>query len=100
MKEKIDKHLSQKAPLKARDIANELRIDRSEVNSFLHNHTEHYQQDEEYRWSPVKGHEFVLTLPGSWVNAGGRYWICNTNNGGSYKGGDPPDTALLAAAAH
>ena len=70
MKEKIDKLLSQKAPLKARDVSRELEFDRTEVNSFLHNHPEHYQQDEEYRWSTVKGQELVLTLPGGWINAG------------------------------
>jgi Ca-activated chloride channel family protein len=35
MKEKIDKLLSQKAPLRATDIARELEFDRTEINSFL-----------------------------------------------------------------
>jgi predicted ArsR family transcriptional regulator len=49
MKEDIDKLLSQKAPLKARDIARELGFTRNEVSSFLDSHPEHYEQDQDSR---------------------------------------------------
>src|ERR1700730_12161901 len=69
MKDRIDKLLAQGETLKARDIAKELALDRSEVSGFLHNHREQYHQDREFRWATVKGRELELALPNDWVDA-------------------------------
>lgn len=69
MKDRINALLSHSAPLKAREIAKELGLDRSEVSSFLHNHPGQYRQDSEYRWLLAKERELELTLLNGWVNA-------------------------------
>lgn len=69
MRDKINKLLSETEPLKAREIAKQLELDRSEVNAFLHRHPLLYVQDGEYRWSLVSGAELELTLPTGWVNS-------------------------------
>jgi hypothetical protein len=69
MKDQIDKLLSQGEPLKARDIAKELALDRTEVSAFLHNNREQYHQDSEFRWAAVKDRELELALPNDWVDA-------------------------------
>ncbi|MCB2092698.1 MAG: hypothetical protein MRJ96_14945 [Nitrospirales bacterium] len=65
MKQDIDSILLKYSPIKAKKIASELGISRKEVNSFLYDHPERYQQDSEYRWSLIKGKELVL--PPEWV---------------------------------
>jgi hypothetical protein len=69
MKDQIDKLLSQGEPLKARDIAKKLTLDRSEVSTFLHNHRDQYSQDADFRWATIKDRELELTLPDDWVDA-------------------------------
>ena len=69
MKDQIDKLLSEGEPLKARDIAKKLALDRSEVSAFLHDHGAEYHQDSEFRWSVVKDRELELALPNDWVDA-------------------------------
>ena len=69
MRDQIRKLLSGRAPLKAKEIAKELSLDRTEVNSFLYNNLDAFKKDDEHRWSLTAGPEIVLTLPDNWVNA-------------------------------
>lgn len=69
MKGKVDRLLAQGAPLKAREIAKELGLDRSEVNAFLYKHSEHYSKDDEHRWSLAEKQQLDITLPTGWVDA-------------------------------
>jgi hypothetical protein len=67
MKDDLDKLLKGKA-LKGREIAKELRRDKTVVNSFLHYHSDDYEKDEEHRWR-LRSREVSVQLPSGWVDA-------------------------------
>lgn len=70
MKERIDQLLREQPFLRAREIAGELAVSRSEVSAFLHSHKDWYHQDAEYRWRIAPSSTVAVTLPGnSWVTA-------------------------------
>lgn len=69
MKEDIDRLLSRKPPLKAKEIAKELGLARKDVNSFLHAHKDSYRKDDEFRWRLIEDGERILTLPDGWLTA-------------------------------
>lgn len=67
MIEKIKTILSQRPQLLAREIASEFGCTRKEVNQILHQNSDIFDKDAEYRWSLVG---IVLTLEGStWITA-------------------------------
>lgn len=61
---RINLILSQKVSLKARKLALELGVDRSELNSFLYKHTELYSLNSEtHEWSLLKPNELIINFP-------------------------------------
>jgi hypothetical protein len=70
MQDEIDRLLSRKPLLKAREIAKELGLERKEVSAFLHAHPDRYRQDSEYRWSVAEEEELTVTLPQGWLTGG------------------------------
>lgn len=68
---KINSILGQNNSLKARKLAHELGIDRSELNSFLYKHTELYLQNTEtHEWSLVKPNELIINFPDiNWLDS-------------------------------
>jgi hypothetical protein len=70
MKERIDQLLRQQPGLRAKEIAGELAVAKSEVSAFLHRHKDWYHQDADYRWRIAASREIGIVLPGStWVTA-------------------------------
>lgn len=69
MRDEIKKLLSQTAPLKAKEIARELALDKNHVNAFLYKNEDAFQKDSAHRWSLASDPEIVLTLPDNWVDA-------------------------------
>lgn len=67
MKQDIDRILAQEGPLKARQIASKLGLERKKVSAFLHANSEEYQQNENYEWNRTLGVE--LLLPNKWIAA-------------------------------
>lgn len=60
----INNILGQNKSLKARKLANELGIDKSELNSFLYKHPELYiQNTETHEWSMAKPKELIINFP-------------------------------------
>lgn len=51
MKDDIGRILKKEGPLKARQIASKLGLERRAVSAFLHDHPGEYQQNSEYEWS-------------------------------------------------
>lgn len=68
---KINSILGQHTRLKARKLAHELGVDRSELNSFLYTHTELYVQNTEtHEWSLVRVGELNINFPDvSWLDS-------------------------------
>lgn len=68
---KISLILNEKVSLKAKNLAVELNVDRSELNSYLHNHKELYiQNTDTYEWSLVKSNELIINFPiVSWLDS-------------------------------
>ena len=61
---KINNILGQNTSLKARKIAHELGVDRSEVSSLLHANKELFTQNSEtFEWSLVKPKELIINFP-------------------------------------
>lgn len=67
MKDDIDRILKEEGPLKARQIASKLDIERKQISAFLHAHPKDYQQNSEYEWCCLSGLEIVL--PSRWITA-------------------------------
>ena len=67
MKQSVDRILSHRPLLKAKEIAKELGVTRKEINSFLHSNQDRYEKDSEFRWRLIEDNELTLTLPGGWV---------------------------------
>lgn len=68
---KINNILGQGASLKARKLAQELGVDKSELNSFLYKHPELYTQNSDtHEWSLVKQTELIINFPKTkWLGA-------------------------------
>ena len=68
---KINNILGQNTSLKARKIAHELGVDRSELNSFLYKHPDLYiQNSDTHEWSLVKPSELNINFPEvSWLDS-------------------------------
>lgn len=68
---KISLILNEKVSLKARKIATELGIDRSELNLFLHESKGLFiQNSETFEWSLVKPNELIINFPEvSWLDS-------------------------------
>lgn len=61
---KINIILGKSISLKARKLAHEIGVDRSELNSFLYKHTELYALNiENHEWSLVKSNELIINFP-------------------------------------
>jgi hypothetical protein len=67
MKEKIDRLLSKKPLLMAKDIAKAIGTPKKEVNAYLHSNLENYEQDAEFKWRLIDTEKATLTLPTGWV---------------------------------
>jgi len=68
MQKKIEKILSDTPGIKAKDIAKKLHFDKKEVNSFLYEHLDVFQVDEQYCWS-LKLSELLIELTSkSWID--------------------------------
>jgi hypothetical protein len=59
---KLQAHLRKHPGLKARTIAAQLNVDRSEVSSVLHAHKQLFIQDSEYQWSLKSEYELRIEL--------------------------------------
>lgn len=62
MEEKIKKLLQNEQPLKAKDIASKLGLERGRVSALLHTQKSTFAQDEQYRWS-LKSAVLKITFP-------------------------------------
>ena len=68
---KINIILGKSISLKARKLAHEIGVDRTELNSFLYKHTELYTLNTEtHEWSLVKPSELIINFPEvSWLDS-------------------------------
>lgn len=68
MKEKIIKLLKESPNLKGKEIAKKIGDNKKDVNSFLHNHLNEFNQDDNYRWSLVDTKQLIIEFENSWVD--------------------------------
>lgn len=61
--------LYQSPGMKGRQIAKELKLIRSEVNSFLHKNQDTFVKSSEHEWSLIQLHDVVIHFGGSWIDA-------------------------------
>lgn len=66
MLEEITQILRKTTPLKARELAKKLGVEKKDVNAFLHRHKDHFEKDENFLWS-LK--EIEICFPKGWVTA-------------------------------
>lgn len=84
MREKIEKILRESLGIKAKDIAKKINASRHEVNSFLYDHKDRYQVDENYLWS-LKSSELSIVFPPIWTD-------CKAFEDALSKAGSPLDS--------
>lgn len=65
---RIQNLLRESPGIKARIIARELQLDKATVNSILHAHPEHFQQDENFCWSLKHAELRVVLAANCWVD--------------------------------
>lgn len=69
MQNLINNLLSKKSPLKAKEIAKELGLERGDVNAFLYRNKIFYHVDSDYMWSLAGPDELVIELPNQkWID--------------------------------
>ncbi len=69
MHSEIIKILAVEEPLKGRDIAKKLDLERKKVNSFLHKNSDFFQQDENSMWSLPDDYSRCIEFPTRWVTS-------------------------------
>lgn len=66
----IERILKRSPGLKAKDIAKELGVERSAVNSFLYSMQGDYSVDKEFRWTRNQDVKFTITTPrAAWIDS-------------------------------
>lgn len=71
MQKGIDSILKRSPGSKAKDIAKELEVEKSAVNSFLYSMPGEYSVDKEYRWTRNQDVKFIITTPrAAWIDSG------------------------------
>ena len=63
MVEEIQRVLRLNQPLKAKDIAKRLGIERSVISALLHQHLEVFVQNDAYQWSLIQPHKLLIEFP-------------------------------------
>lgn len=64
----ISELLDRSLGLKGRQIAKELRLDKSQVNSFLHNNQDKFVKNTNHEWSLIRAHHVEIDFASGWID--------------------------------